>query len=117
MTAAASNAVEMKRKQIAKPSYAERPPLELTKGEAYMIWGHPSVKAVDKITEVIDGVKILQGDAAPDWRECEPCLEAKMHKLIRRAPPRNPTTRPFERLSIDIVQLMKRGDQCYNSDI
>jgi hypothetical protein len=25
-------------------------------------------------------------------------------------------TRPFERISIDLVQLLEQGDRCYNSD-
>ncbi|KAI1663301.1 Pol protein [Pyrenophora tritici-repentis] len=33
-----------------------------------------------------------------------------------RRPPREPATRPFERISIDLVQLLERGEHCYNGD-
>ncbi|KAK7177641.1 hypothetical protein PSPO01_16313 [Paraphaeosphaeria sporulosa] len=74
------NAVE-KRKQMAKPSYAERPPLEVTRKEAHQMLGHPSVKAVEKLEQAIDGVKLKDGPQAPKWDECVTCIEAKLHKF------------------------------------
>jgi hypothetical protein len=37
-------------------------------------------------------------------------------KLVSRRLPREPATRPFERISIDLVQLLEQGDRCYNGD-
>jgi hypothetical protein len=111
------NAVEKRRTQAVKPSYAERRPLELTAEEAHEILGHPSAKVISKLEEGVDGVKVKEGTEAPTWQNCTTCIEAKLHKFISRRPPREPATRPFERLAIDLVQLRKTGERCYNGDV
>ncbi|PZD22874.1 hypothetical protein A1F96_10756, partial [Pyrenophora tritici-repentis] len=111
------NAAEKRRIQAVKPSYADRRPLELTAEEAHEIWGHPSAKVISKLEHSIDGVKIKEGTIAPTWETCTTCIEAKLHKFKSRRPPREPATRPFERLAIDLVQLRKTGERCYNGDV
>ena len=39
-----------------------------------------------------------------------------MNEQISRRPPEHPATRPFERIAIDIVQLIPTGQSCYNGD-
>ncbi|KAI1563671.1 hypothetical protein PtrEW13061_012037, partial [Pyrenophora tritici-repentis] len=111
------NAAEKRRIQAVKPSYADRRPLELTAEEAHEIWGHPSAKVISKLEQGVDGVKIKEGTIAPTWETCTTCIEAKLHKFKSRRPPREPATRPFERLAIDLVQLRKTGERCYNGDV
>jgi hypothetical protein len=111
------NAAEKRRMQAVKPSYADRRPLELTAKEAHEIWGHPSSKVISKLEQSVDGVKVKEGTEAPTWQNCTTCIEAKLHKFKSRRPPREPATRPFERLAIDLVQLRKTGKRCYNGDV
>ncbi|KAG9376857.1 hypothetical protein A1F94_012457 [Pyrenophora tritici-repentis] len=73
---------------------------------AHEIWGHPSAKVISKLEQGVDGVKIKEGTIAPTWETCTTCIEAKLHKFKSRRPPREPATRPFERLAIDLVQLL-----------
>ena len=89
------NAVEKSRKQMARPSYAERPSLEVTAKEAHQIWGHPNVKAVKKLEQAINGVKLKDGPAALKWDECITCIEAKLHKFVSRRAQRVAQAYPF----------------------
>jgi hypothetical protein len=111
------NAAAKRRMQAVKPSYADRRPLELTAEEAHEIWGHPSAKVISKLEQSADGVKVKEGTEAPTWQNCTTCIEAKLHKFKSRRPPREPATRPFKRLAIDLVQLRKTGERCYNGDV
>jgi hypothetical protein len=111
------NAAEKRRMQAVKPSYADRQPLKLTAEEAHEIWGHPSAKVISKLEQGVDGVKVKEGTEAPTWQNCTTCIEAKLHKFKSRRPPRELATRPFERLAIDLVQLRKTGERCYNGDV
>lgn len=112
-----ANATEKRRKQAAKPSFRELRPLELTAEEAHEVWGHPSPKTISKLEQAVDGIKIKDGTVAPTWENCTTCIEAKLHKLVSRRPPEETATRPFERLGIDLVQLRKTGERCYNGDV
>jgi hypothetical protein len=62
-------------------------------------------------------VKVKEGTKAPTWQNCTTCIKAKLHKFKSRRPPREPATRPFERLAINLVQLRKTGERCYNGDV
>jgi hypothetical protein len=59
---------------------------------------------------------LVEGNPAPKWKDCEICIQSKLTKLVIRRPPREPATRPFECISIDLVQLLEQGDRCYNGD-
>jgi hypothetical protein len=111
------NAAGKRRMQAVKPSYANRRPLELTAEEAHEIWGHPSAKVISKLEQGVNGVEIEEGTEAPTWQNCTTCIETKLHKFKSRRPPREPATRPFERLAIDLVQLRKTSERCYNDDV
>jgi hypothetical protein len=111
------NATEKRRMQAVKPSYADRRSLELTGEEAHEIWGHPSAKVISKLEQGVDSVKVKEGTKAPTWQNCTTCIKAKLHKFKSRRPSREPATRRFERLAINLVQLRKTGERCYNSDV
>jgi hypothetical protein len=111
------NATEKRRMQAVKPLYADRQPLKLTAEEAHEIWGHPSAKVISKLKQGVDSVKIKEGTEALTWQNCTTCIKTKLHKFKSQRPPREPATRPFERLAIDLVQLRKTGERCYNSDV
>jgi hypothetical protein len=110
------HAVEKRRMQAVKPSYANCQPLELSAKEAHEIWGHSSAKVISKLEQGVDGVKVREGTEVPTWQNCMTCIEAKLQKFISQKP-REPATRPFERLAIDLVQLRKTGERCYNGDV
>jgi hypothetical protein len=62
-------------------------------------------------------VKTKEGSEAPTWQNCTTCIGARLHKFKSSWPPREPATRPLERLAIDLVQLRKTGERCYNGDV
>ena len=99
-----------------KPSYEPKKPLQLTPEEAHIMWGHAGRQAIDRLQDSVDGLRLVDGNLALKWKECEICIQSKLTKLVSRRPPREPATRPFERISIDLVQLLERGEQCYNGD-
>ncbi|KAJ8115207.1 hypothetical protein OPT61_g3085 [Boeremia exigua] len=82
-----------------KYSYEPRKPLQLTSKEAHIMWGHAGRQAINHLPKSVDGLQLIDSNPAPNQR-----------------PPREPATRPFERISIDLIQLLKRGKHCYNGD-
>ena len=103
-------------RMTVKPSYRERKPLELTQAQAHQLLGHASRRAIENLESAVDGIKIVEGAQAPKWKECEDCVGAKLSRMISRRPPREPASRPFERIGVDLIQLRKRGESCYNGD-
>jgi hypothetical protein len=80
------------------------------------MWGHAVRQAIDHLLDGVDGLQLVDGDPALKWKDCEICVQSKLTKLVSRRLPREPATRPFERISIDLVQLLEQGDRCYNGD-
>ena len=86
-----------------KPSYEPMKPLQLTPEEAHIMWGHAGRQAIDRLPDSVDGLQLIDGDPAPRWKDCEICIQSKLTKLVSRRLPREPATRLFERISIDLV--------------
>jgi hypothetical protein len=99
-----------------KPSYEPRKPLQLTPEEAHIMWSHAGRQAINHLLDGVDRLQLVDGDPAPKWKDCEICVQSKLTKLVSQKLPREPATRPFERISIDLVQLLEQGDRCYNGD-
>jgi hypothetical protein len=99
-----------------KPSYEPRKPLQLTPEEAHIMWGHAGRQAINYLLESVDGLQLVDSNPAPKWKNCEVCIQSKLTKLVSQRRPRELATQPFERISIDLVQLLERGEHCYNSD-
>jgi hypothetical protein len=100
----------------SKPSYAEKKPVKLSNDQAHRLLGHASYEAVSHLAQSADGVEISQ-EPGKSWKECEVCIETKLHKLISRRPAQSVAARPFYRIAIDLIQLQERGEQCYNGDL
>lgn len=77
---------------------------------------HPSKKAVEKLMDHVDGIKIVGSTSAPTMAECEICIQSKLHQIVSRRSPREPATHPFERISIDLVQLSETKEHGYGGD-
>lgn len=99
-----------------KPSRDARKPLQVTAAEAHEVLAHANRRAIDHLETAVEGIQIIDGPEAPRWKECEDCIHAKLMQMISRRPLREPATRPFERISVDLIQLRKTGEACYNGD-
>ncbi|PZD30029.1 hypothetical protein A1F97_10211 [Pyrenophora tritici-repentis] len=99
-----------------KPSYEPRKQLQLTPEEAHIMWGHAGRQAIDHLPRSVDGLQLVDGDPAPKWKNCEICIQSKLTKLVSRRPPREPATRPFERISIDL-RLLAKIERQYDSQV
>ncbi|KAJ8113219.1 hypothetical protein OPT61_g4598 [Boeremia exigua] len=88
----------------------------LTLEEAHIMWGHAGRQAINHLPKSVDGLQLIDSNPAPKWKDCETCIQSKLTKLVSQRPPREPATRPFERISIDLIQLLERGKHCYNGD-
>ncbi|KAF2726484.1 hypothetical protein EJ04DRAFT_453274, partial [Polyplosphaeria fusca] len=103
-------------RKIVKPSHQERTPLEVTPAEAHQVLGHAGERAIEHLKDAVDGIKLIEGPPAPGWKNCEACIGAKLSKMVSRRPQRKPAKKPFEQISIDLIQLRKTGKACYNGD-
>ncbi|KAI1526968.1 rve domain containing protein, partial [Pyrenophora tritici-repentis] len=99
-----------------KPSHEPRKPLRLTLEEAHVMWGHAGRQAIGHLPGSVDGLELVDGEQAPKWKDCDTCIQSKLTQLVSRRLPREPATRPFQRTSIDLIQLLERGERCYNGD-
>jgi hypothetical protein len=102
---------------VPKPSQDDRKALVVNQQQAHELFGHISQKAVAQLARHVDGIQADQQPEAPQWKECKTCVQAKLHKFVSRQPPRQPAKHPFYQLGIDLVQLRKRTERCYNSNL
>ena len=79
------------------------------------MWGHAGREAIKHLPESVDGLHVTDSQA-PKWKECETCIQSKLTKIVSQRPPQEPATQPFQRISIDLIQLLERGECCYNGD-
>ncbi|KAF2281526.1 uncharacterized protein EI97DRAFT_473075, partial [Westerdykella ornata] len=77
---------------------------------------HAGQRAIEHLEQAVDGIKFTNGPEAPKWKECEECIHSKLSKMISRRPQREPATRPFQQIGVDLIQLRKTGEGCYNGD-
>jgi hypothetical protein len=73
------------------------------------------VRSTEKLTQMSWPTNHSSGTLA-NRKHCETCIQAKLTQLVSRRPPREPATRPFQRISIDLIQLLEQGERCYNGD-
>jgi hypothetical protein len=96
-----------------RKSYEPKPIQRVSSRVAHLIWGHPGQKAIAHLEDAVEGIVI---DRSDDQNPCEVCIETKLTKQISRRQQEDYATKPFERLSIDIVQLQPTGEECLNGD-
>ena len=99
-----------------RKSYAPKSDSVITKVDAHTVWGHPSKKAVEHLPANTKGISLIPGDF-PDCL-CDTCIQSKMTQIISRRPSDSKATRPFYRIAIDLIYIVKRGKEweCWNGD-
>jgi hypothetical protein len=65
-----------------KPSREERKPLRVSGMEVHRMFGHANQEAISHLARNVDGLEITQGESAPGWKDCEVCVQTKLHKTI-----------------------------------
>ena len=81
------------------------------------MFGHVGRKAVRHLNDHVLGISIEEQSIAPTWKDCEVCVETKLHRFVSRRAQSEPADRPFHRLGMDLVQLRERTERCYNGDL
>ncbi len=83
-----------------------KPQISTASGELWHIrLGHISPEAVAHLEKATTGAKV-EG-LAPSTNKCEVCSTTKAHKIISRRAPTHQATRPFEKVSWDLVEFKK----------
>ena len=117
--AAASSRTTLPADVALASSRAARRPITASRLRWHHIMGHPSPDAVDHLTANTIGAQIDEEDhsRAPSTLECWACIETKLqHQVSRRTEPEHPAIKPFERISMDLIQLVPLNEPCYNGD-
>ena len=103
---------------MAVKSSQEKPPQTVTAMRAHQLLGHPGYQAIEHLRDSTTGLKVGTNGKGAQWTdECIPCIQSKMKEDVSRRPRSDKACRPFYRISIDIIQLQKHGDACYNGDV
>lgn len=103
---------------MAVRSSQEKSPQTVTAMRAHQLLGHPSYQALEHLQDATTGLKIGTNGKGDSWTDdCVSCIQGKMKEDISRRPRTDQACRPFYRISIDIIQLQERGDDCYNGDV
>ncbi|KAI1507549.1 Pol protein [Pyrenophora tritici-repentis] len=110
------NANSLQSMAAFRPSHDPKPHLKATATEAHHIWAHPGPDTIRHLEAAVRGFKLQGSDPPQSWKECEDCILTKMNKQISRRTPDTVSTRPFERIAIDLVYLVPQGEECYNGD-
>jgi hypothetical protein len=103
---------------MAVRSGQERSPQVVTAMRAHQLLGHPSYQAIERLQDLTTGLKVGTNGKGNQWTDvCIPCIQDKMKEDISRRPRADKACRPFYRIIVDIIQLQKHGEACYNGDI
>lgn len=90
----------------------------VTAMRAHQLLGHPSYQAIEHLQESNTGLKVGTNGKGDLWTDdCIPCIQSKMKEDVSRQPRADKACRSFYRITIDIIQLQKHGEACYNGDI
>ena len=103
--------------RYAKPSRELRKDISVSQEAAHRMFGHVGRKAVRHLNDHVLGISIEEQSIAPTWKDCEVCVETKLHRFVSRRAQSEPADRPFHRLGMDLVQLRERTERCYNGDL
>jgi hypothetical protein len=103
---------------MATRSSQEKSPQTVTAMQAHQLLGHPSYQAIEHLRDSTTGLKVGTNGEGDQWTDdCIPCIQGKMKEDISRRPRADKACRPFYRINVDIIQLQKHGEACYNGDI
>ncbi|KAI1665787.1 hypothetical protein L13192_10728 [Pyrenophora tritici-repentis] len=106
------NANSLQSMAAFRPSHDPKPHLKATATEAHHIWAHLGPDTIRHLEAAVRGFKLQGSDPPQSWKECEDCILTKMNKQISRRTPDTVSTRPFERIAIDLVYLVPQGEEC-----
>ena len=103
--------------RYTKPSKEPRKDLSVSQETAHRIFGHIGQKAVEHLNNHVLGINVEEQSIAPTWKDCEVCIETKLHRFVSRRAQSEPAVRPFYCIGMDLVQLRERNERCYNGDL
>jgi hypothetical protein len=103
---------------MAVKSSQEKASQVVTAMRAHQLLGHPSYQAIEHLKDSTTGLKIGTNGEGDQWTDsCIPCIQGKMKEDVSRRPRADKACRPFYRIILDIIQLQKHGEACYNGDV
>ncbi|KNG52825.1 reverse transcriptase rna-dependent dna [Stemphylium lycopersici] len=103
---------------MAADSAHAKTPQVVTAMEAHRVLGHPSYQAIEHLKDSTTGLRVGTNGRGNQWRDaCTSCIKGKMKEDVNRRPRADKACRPFYRIIIDIFQLQKHGEACYNGDV
>jgi len=114
----AQDATQPFQAMAAAASTQAKPPQVVTAMKAHQLLGHPSYQAIEHLKDATTGLTVGTNGKGEQWTDsCIPCIQGKMKEDVSRRPRADKAQRPFYRISIDIIQLQKHGEACYNGDV
>jgi len=103
---------------MAAASTQAKPPQIVTAMKAHQLLGHPSHQAIEHLKDSTTGLTVGTNGRGEQWADsCIPCIQGKMKEDVSRRPRADKAHRPFYRIIVDIIQLQKHGEACYNGDV
>jgi hypothetical protein len=85
---------------------------------AHQLLGHPSYRAIEHLRDSTAGLKVGTNGKGNQWTDdCVPCIQGKMKEDISRCPRVDKACCLFYCVIVDIIQLQKHSEACYNGDI
>ncbi|KAF2819122.1 hypothetical protein CC86DRAFT_146836 [Ophiobolus disseminans] len=103
---------------MATKSSQEKLPQTVTAMQAHQLLGHPSYQAIEHLQDSTTGLNVGTHSNGRQWNDdCIPCIQGKMKEDISRRPRADKACRLFYRIIVDIIQLQKHSEACYNSDV
>jgi hypothetical protein len=103
---------------MAADSTRAKPSQVVTAMRAHQLLGHPSYQAIEHLKDSTTGLTIGTNGKGEQWTDsCIPCIKGKMKEDVSRRPRADKACRPFYRIILDIIQLQKHGEACYNGDV
>jgi hypothetical protein len=90
----------------------------VTAMRAHQLLGYPSYQAIEHLKDSTTGLKVGTNGKGNQWTDdCVPCIQSKMKEDISHRPRADKACCPFHRVIVNIIQLQKHGEACYNGDI
>ncbi|KAF2022717.1 hypothetical protein EK21DRAFT_82601, partial [Setomelanomma holmii] len=101
----------------AAASTQAKPPQVVTAMKAHQLLGHPSHQAIDHLKDSTTGLTVGTNGKGEQWTDsCIPRIQGKMKEDVSRRQA-DKAYRPCYRIIVDIIQLQKHGEACYNGDV
>ncbi|KAI1668013.1 Pol protein [Pyrenophora tritici-repentis] len=103
---------------MATDSTHAKSPQVVTAMQAHRVLGHLSYQAIEHLKDSTTGLRVGTNGRGDQWTDaCTSCIKGKMKEDVSRRPRADKACRPFYRIIVDIIQLQKHGEACYNGDV